>query len=81
VGTIHVKVRMYGAAAIESGREVFTVEMGAGSTVDDLLDELDLKNRQYLYVARGGSDMTKLSGTETLSDGEEIIIIPPAGGG
>ena len=58
-------------------REV-TVTLGQDATTQDLLDTLPIKDKDYVYVLRGG---IRLTSSCKLHDGDEIMIIPPIAGG
>ena len=58
--------------------EAFPVELPPGSTVDDLVRQLDLPQDQVKMVF---VNALFCEGDHLLADGDEVGIFPPVGGG
>ena len=93
---MNVRVRFYGMVRDEVGIREWALELGEGSTVNDLLLILvkrhpSLSNivyndegvfREYLEVAVNQTAIIGLNGLGTaLNEGDIVFIMPPIGGG
>ena len=91
-----VRVRAFATLSNLLGGGPLEVELPEGSTVGDLLSELARRLgrafreavmeggrlAEYVKVFVNGRDIDFLSGLKTvLRDGDEVALIPPAGGG
>jgi MoaD family protein len=94
---MRVEVKYYAMIREATGRRVETLEVPAGSSVDDLLDLLvvmykeglssfiydeEKRVRDYLSFMLNGFNVYSLKGLSTsLRDGDVFAILPPVGGG
>ncbi len=76
--TIHLKVLIYGAPSLALESRELTVELSGNATTEDLLNQVTVPDKDHLYVVRDG---IRLTPTSKLSDGDEILIVPPIAGG
>ena len=58
--------------------EKFSVELGEGSTVRDLMDLIDLPGHEVTLILRNGK---RANMEEVLDVGDEIRLYPPVAGG
>ncbi len=58
--------------------EAMTVELAQDATVEDLIDELELPEEQVKVIFVNGT-VRKVD--HPLSDGDEVGVFPPVGGG
>lgn len=72
-----VKVELGGMYREKLGR-LHELEMEPGSTVEDVLNMLGITERVQIILIRNGKH-AKLD--EEISDGDELVIFPPVGGG
>lgn len=80
-GTITVRCRLVGELRTylpDGDRGEGPVAVPAGSTVDDLLVQLDLPEREALVVGLNG---TQTSRDAALSEGDELTIVAAMTGG
>jgi len=73
-----VKVKVFGAPSLALERKELTVELNENATTEDLLNSLPVKEKDYLYVVRGG---IRLNSKSRINEGDEILIVPPIAGG
>jgi molybdopterin converting factor small subunit len=73
-----VKVKVFGAPSLALERKDLVVELSEDATAEDLLGSLPIKEKDYLYIVRGG---IRLNSTSKIRDGDEILIVPPIAGG
>jgi molybdopterin converting factor small subunit len=78
VWPLKVKVKIFGAPSLALEREEVTIELTENATTEDLLRSLPIKEKNYLYVVRGG---IRLNAESKINDGDEILVIPPIAGG
>jgi len=78
VGRMKVKVKVFGAPSLALERKELTVELNENATTEDLLNSLPVKEKDYLYVVRGG---IRLNSKSRINEGDEILIVPPIAGG
>jgi len=81
VGTLTLRCRLVGELRRylpggDRGEGAF--ELAAPATIDDLLDRLEIPERQSLVVGVNG---TKASHSDPLSDGDEVTIVAAMTGG
>ena len=55
-----------------------TLQLEKDATAEDLLNSVEVKDKNYLYIVRGGIRLTRSS---KLEDGDEILLVPPIAGG
>lgn len=81
---MRVRVLYFAVVRERLRRDEDELELPAGATVADLLDELSARHppiaalRLHLQVAR---NLEAVRGTQALSDGDEVALIPPVSGG
>jgi len=76
--TLRIRVKIFGAPALALESRELTVDLSKNATVEDLLNSVPVDNKNYVYVVREG---IRLTANSTLSDGDEILIVPPIAGG
>jgi molybdopterin converting factor small subunit len=76
-GTL-VKVKIFGAPSLALEVIELTLQLGKDATVEDLLNSVAVKDKNYLYIVREG---IRLAGSSKLEDGDEILLVPPIAGG
>ena len=75
---LRVKVKIFGAPSFALESKELTLELGENATAEDLLKSVPIKDTTYLYIVREG---LRLNPSSKLSDGDEILIVPPIAGG
>jgi len=75
---LRVKVKVFGAPSMALESREFTLDLASNATVEDLLNSIPVDNKNYIYIVRQG---IRLTSTSRLSDGDEILIVPPIAGG
>jgi sulfur carrier protein ThiS len=55
-----------------------TLQLEKNATAEDLLNSVEVKDKNYLYIVREGIRLTRSS---KLEDGDEILLVPPIAGG
>lgn len=81
---MRVRVLYFAVVRERVRREDEEIDLAAGSTVADLLDELSRRHpavaplRPYLQIAR---NLEAVRGDDPLGDGDEVALIPPVSGG
>ena len=79
-----VQVLYFAQARERAGRSNDTLELPAGSRIDDALDALVIRHaelaalRPHLAIAVNGA---LARGAEPLHDGAELALLPPVSGG
>jgi molybdopterin converting factor small subunit len=73
-----VKVKIFGAPSLALEVRELTIQLGKDATAEDLLNSISIKDKNYLYIVRGG---IRLSRSSKLEDGDEILLVPPIAGG
>jgi molybdopterin converting factor small subunit len=73
-----VKVKIFGAPSLALEIRELTLELRKDATVEDLLNSITIKDKNYLYIVREGIRLTRSS---KLEDGKEILLVPPIAGG
>jgi molybdopterin converting factor small subunit len=73
-----VKVKIFGAPSLALEVKELTLQLEKNATAEDLLNSVEVKDKNYLYIVRGGIRLTKSS---KLGDGDEILLVPPIAGG
>jgi molybdopterin converting factor small subunit len=75
---ITVKVKIFGAPALALESQELKIELTKNATIEDLLNSIPVRDKNYIYIVRGGLRLTTAS---KLNDGDEILIVPPIAGG
>ena len=93
---MHVRVRGFATLADLMGRDGIVIELPEGSCVRDAIRELSRRFgkalegalldggglAKFVKIMLNGRDIDFLSGLDTpLSDGDELLLFPPVGGG
>ena len=73
-----VKVKIFGAPSLALEVKELTLQLEKDATAEDLLNSVEVKDKNYLYIVRGGIRLTRSS---KLEDGDEILLVPPIAGG
>ena len=73
-----VKVKIFGAPSLALEVKELTLQLEKNATAQDLLNSVEVKDKNYLYIVREG---IRLSRTSKLEDGDEILLVPPIAGG
>ena len=73
-----VKVKIFGAPSLALEVKELTLQLEKNATAEDLLNSVEVKDKNYLYIVRGGIRLTRSS---KLEDGDEILLVPPIAGG
>jgi molybdopterin converting factor small subunit len=73
-----VKVKIFGAPSLALEVKELTLKLEKDATAEDLLNSVAVKDKNYLYIVRGGIRLTRSS---KLEDGDEILLVPPIAGG
>jgi len=75
---LKVRVKLYGASAGGLEKSAFELELRENATTQDVVNQLPVRDRVYLYVVRDGM---RLSQDARLRDGDELLVFPPVAGG
>jgi molybdopterin converting factor small subunit len=75
---LRIKVKVFGAPSLALEKKELTLELAENATIEDLLNSLPVKDRNYLYVVREG---IRLNSKSKINDGDEILVVPPIAGG
>jgi len=75
---LRIKVKVFGAPSLALEKKELTLELAENATIEDLLNSLPVKDRNYLYVVREG---IRLDSKSKINDGDEILVVPPIAGG
>jgi molybdopterin converting factor small subunit len=73
-----VKVKIFAAPSLALENKEFTLELKESATTEDLLNSIQVEDKDYLYVVREG---IRLKPSTKLSDGDEVLVVPPIAGG
>ena len=73
-----VKVKIFGAPSLALEVKELTLQLEKDATAEDLLNSVEVKDKNYLYIVREGIRLTRSS---KLEDGDEILLVPPIAGG
>ena len=73
-----VKIKLYGASAGGLEKSELELELPENATTQDVVNQLPVRDRVYLYVVRDG---IRLSQDARLRDGDELLVFPPVTGG
>jgi molybdopterin converting factor small subunit len=73
-----VRVKVFGAPSLALEKKELTIQLTEDATTEDLLNQLPVKDKDYLYVVRAG---IRLSSRAKINDGDEILVVPPIAGG
>ena len=73
-----VKVKIFGASSLALEVKELTLQLDKNATAQDLLNSVEVKDKNYLYIVREGIRLTRSS---KLEDGDEILLVPPIAGG
>jgi molybdopterin converting factor small subunit len=75
---IRVRVKIFGAPALALESQELKIELTNNVTIEDLLNSIPVRDKNYIYIVREGIRLTTAS---KLNDGDEILIVPPIAGG
>jgi len=75
---LKVRVKIFGAPTLALESQELTLELAKNATIADLLNNIPVSDKNYIYVVREG---IRLTSTSKLNDGDEILIVPPIAGG
>jgi molybdopterin converting factor small subunit len=75
---LKVKVKLYGASASGLEKSELQLDLRENATVQDLVNQLPVRDRVYLYIVRDGM---RLAQDARLRDGDELLVFPPVTGG
>jgi len=75
---LRIKVKVFGVPSLALEKKELTLELAENATIEDLLNSLPVKDRNYLYVVREG---IRLNSKSKINDGDEILVVPPIAGG
>jgi len=75
---LRVKIKLYGASTSGLEKSELELDLHENATTQDLIDQLPVHDRVYLYVVRDGM---RLAQDARLRDGDELLVFPPVTGG
>lgn len=75
---VRVKVKLFAAPGLALESRELHLELDESATMKDILDQLPLKDKSYLYMVREG---IRLNADSRLNDGDEVLVFPPIAGG
>lgn len=75
---VKVRVNIFGTPTLALESRELTLELAKNATIADLLNNIPISDKNYIYVVREG---IRLTSTSKLNDGDEILIVPPIAGG
>jgi molybdopterin converting factor small subunit len=75
---LKVKVKLYGASTSGLEKSELQLDLHENATAQDLVDQLPVRDRVYLYIVRDGM---RLAQNARLRDGDELLVFPPVTGG
>ncbi len=73
-----MKVKIFAAPSLALESRELTLELKENATTEYLLNSIQVEDRNYLYVVREG---IRLKPSSKLSDGDEVLVVPPIAGG
>lgn len=73
-----VNVCLFGPMQKYGDKDKFQMELEEGATLVDLLDRLKIEDRTYIVILINGRRAYE---DERLSDGAEVLVMAPTGGG
>lgn len=82
MGNIQVEIRLFAylrELLPKENRGVKQVEIKKNLTIDNLMDEIGIVEKEIMIVMING--IRKLDYNEPLKDGDRVAIFPPVGGG
>ncbi len=75
---VRVRVKIFSAPSLALESRELTLELREDATTEDLLNSIQVKDKDYLYIVREG---VRLNASTKLNDGDEILVVPPIAGG
>jgi len=75
---LKVNIELYGASTSGLEKSELQLDLRDDATTQDLIDQLPVRDRVYLYVVRDGM---RLAQDARLRDGDELLVFPPVTGG
>ena len=75
---LKVKIKLYGASTGGLEKRELELDLREDATTQDLIDQLPVRDRVYLYVVRSG---VRLAQDARLREGDELLVFPPVTGG
>ena len=82
MGNIQIEVRLFAYLRDllpSESRGVKKIEVKNDLTIDDLMDEIGIVEKEIMIVMING--VRKLDYNESLKEGDRVSIFPPVGGG
>jgi molybdopterin converting factor small subunit len=73
-----VRVKIFAAPSLALESRELTVEVKENATTEDLLNSIQVEDKNYLYIVREG---IRLKPSSKLNDGDEVLVVPPIAGG
>lgn len=73
-----VRVKVFGVPGQALRVEEFQATLEESATVKDVLDQIQVQDRSYIYTVRDG---IRLNEQTPLRDGDELLVFPPITGG
>jgi molybdopterin converting factor small subunit len=73
-----VRVKIFAAPSLALESRELTVELKDNATTEDLLNSIQVEDKNYLYIVREG---IRLKPSSKLNDGDEVLVVPPIAGG
>ena len=75
---LRINVKIFAAQSMALESRELTLELSKNATVDELLNAIQIDDKNYIYVVREG---IRLVSTSKLNDEDEILVVPPIAGG
>ena len=75
---VRVRVKIFAAPSLALESKELTLVLSEDATTEDLLNSIQVTNKDYLYIVREG---VRLNASTKLNDGDEILVVPPIAGG
>lgn len=73
-----MRVKIFAAPSLALESRELTVELKENATTEDLLNSIQVEDKNYLYIVREG---IRLKPSSKLNDGDEVLVVPPIAGG